>query len=258
MSPSVSSRAGRPTLLVFTLGPRADAERRRLLGGRAESLENELFADCLGRALEAGRACGLSLRVSSPRPLDEARTAGADVAGQRGTGFAARFRHAVEQAFVEGCGPLLVVGSDTPDLAAGHVAAALAALDADPDAVVVGPARDGGFYLLAAARPLDGALSQVPFRAGETRRLLCAALAAAGRPVVLLEPLADLDRRRDLERWLAAARGRAGQARSGAWKLLLARLLRWLADLGLAEPVWIAAPRLASLPVAAGRAPPSR
>ncbi|MCH7532590.1 MAG: hypothetical protein IIB36_12650, partial [Gemmatimonadetes bacterium] len=65
---------------------------------------------------------------------------------------------------------------------------------------------------LASARPLDFALASVAWRSRATLDSLRHALAREGRDVVLLEPLADLDRPADLERWLAARRSVASNA----------------------------------------------
>jgi hypothetical protein len=100
-------------------------------------------------------------------------------------------------------GPLLIVGADVPGLDARLLRAAIEGLAQDPEAVVVGPAKDGGFYLLATARPLGSVLREVRWCGRDTRKTLLVALARAGRPVLLLPPLRDLDRPADVERWLA-------------------------------------------------------
>ena len=64
---------------------------------------------------------------------------------------------------------------------------------------MIGPSPDGGFYLLAAARPLDEALGGVRWCGAHARADLVEALERVGRTVHLLEPLADLDRPRDLD-----------------------------------------------------------
>ena len=96
----------------------------------------------------------------------------------------------------------MVVGSDAPELEPRHVADALAHLEERPDGLVVGPSPDGGFYLLAAARPLDELLAEVAWLQGDTLASLLAAAQARGIEVSLLAPLADLDRAADLADWL--------------------------------------------------------
>ncbi len=116
--------------------------------------------------------------------------------------------------------------------------------------MVVGPSPDGGIYLLASCRPLDRILARVPWRRRQTIDALLAALAAAGLPVSLLEPLADLDRPQDLARW--ASRGAAGD-----WVPLVALVRRVLAALGrVVVPAAIGHPRRLAVALPTGRAPP--
>jgi glycosyltransferase A (GT-A) superfamily protein (DUF2064 family) len=157
--------------------------------------------------------------------------------------------------FPAGAGPLLVVGTDVPGLAASHLARALALLDEDADRVVLGPSPDGGFYLLAARRPIDQLATATRWCRRDTLRGLLRTLAEAGRPVTLLAPLADLDRPADLDRWLSRARPRTTTAH---WQALTGLLQRALA--GLRRPLALPrqlAPRLVFAPRLAGRAPPS-
>ena len=88
----------------------------------------------------------------------------------------ARLAAATAAAFADGDGPVLLVGADCPALTAGRVAEAAAAL-ATHDAVL-GPAYDGGYYLLGLARPLavfEGVPWSTAAVADETRERLRAA-----------------------------------------------------------------------------------
>ncbi len=191
----------RPTLLIFTLGASYEARRRRLLPASHERLERRLHQALLDNALDAGRDAGCLLEVATPLDLD--LPADAHQSPQQGSSFGDRLARAWQAAFEAHGGPLLLVGSDLPGLTARPLRRAQALLAEDPERVVLGPSPDGGFYLLAAARPLGDALDAVCWCNRHTLRTLRRALEHAGRPVVLLAPLADLDQRRDLERWLA-------------------------------------------------------
>lgn len=192
-----------PTLLVFTLGPECRRSTRQLLPAPLRQAETLLRRRGLDRALEAGRRAGLRIVVSSPGPLDLP----ADIEQSRQTGcrFADRLRDATQALLAELDGaPLIVVGSDAPDLTANHLRSALACLEKSPDDVVLGPAHDGGFYLLATRSTLDKELARVRWCRHDTRHSLEAALRDRKRVVHLLEPLRDLDRYADVEVWLAA------------------------------------------------------
>jgi glycosyltransferase A (GT-A) superfamily protein (DUF2064 family) len=76
---------------------------------------------------------------------------------------------------------------------------ALELLAQDEDQVVLGPARDGGVYLVAAARPIED-LESVNWCGWGTRQSLRRALRRAKRPLALLAPLENLDRPCDLDR----------------------------------------------------------
>ena len=239
-----------PTLLVFTLGAAAESARRNLLPAGQRALETELWAGCLTTALDAGRACGCALEVCSPAPLSvppDARSV-----RQPDGPFGRRLEGALRDAFSRGAGPLLVVGTDVPGLAARHLALALAALAAEPDRVVLGPSPDGGFYLLACSRPIPGLAAATRWRRRDTLRGLIRALRTAGRSVVLLEPLGDLDSRADLERWLAADPG--GEE---SWRGLARSLQRLLARRRRPPlPARLGGLLPAVVPIVAGRAPP--
>jgi Uncharacterized protein conserved in bacteria (DUF2064) len=214
------SRRAAPTLVVFTLGPRTDARRHPLLVPSARSLEHDLRRACIESAFEAGRAAGMQLVACSPEPLRETPIDARWLPQARGN-FGARFEAAVEESLREATEPLVIVGGDVPGLDASLLRAALEGLAHDPETVVVGPARDGGFYLLATAQPLGSVLREVRWCGGDTRETLLAALARAGRPVLMLPPLRDLDRPADIEGWLAERRGQPGPARLWSDRLRL-------------------------------------
>ncbi len=250
-----------PTLVVFTLGAPAERARRPLLGARLRGVEVALRQACFAEALAAGRGAGMRVTVCSPRPL---AAAGADEAlPQRQGSFGERLAAAMAEAFARGAAPLVVVGADTPGLAASHLESALALLAADPATIVVGPSPDGGLYLLGASRPIPGLAAAARWCRADTLATLLTALRAAGRPVALLPPLADLDRPADLAGWLAAPAAKrignvpaAAAERLGlaAWRLLLARLVAVVARPTRARR--IGAARRAVTQPACGRAPP--
>ena len=245
-----------PTLLIFTLGAVGDGARRPLVPARLRGAEVELRRSCLDATLTAGREAGLRLAVCSPRPLAGVSGPGGDVVHleQGGGGFGARFAPALAAAFDLAAGaPVVAVGSDAPGLAAGHLRAALDRLAEDPERVVAGPSPDGGFYLLAAARPVAGLAAGVRWCRRDALCSLRRTLALQGRELVLIAPLADLDRHADLDRWLA--RGLVGG--SWEWRRRLRALVALLARLRRPPaPPLLGRPRLALAAATSVRGPP--
>jgi rSAM/selenodomain-associated transferase 1 len=117
-----------------------------------------------------------------------------------------RMADAFARAFARGARRVAIVGTDTPDVSRETVLEALAALEASD--VVIGPAEDGGYYLLALGTPrrelLSGIAWSTPSVCAETR----ARAVAAGLSVRLLRSLRDVDTFDDLR----AAWARVGPA----------------------------------------------
>ncbi|MYK88130.1 MAG: DUF2064 domain-containing protein [Acidobacteria bacterium] len=73
---------------------------------------------------------------------------------QRGDDLGARERNLFEDLFAAGFTRVVLIGSDLPTLPAEHVADALARLR--PGTVTLGPAADGGYYLIGLTAPDAG------------------------------------------------------------------------------------------------------
>jgi uncharacterized protein len=115
----------------------------------------------------------------------------------------ARLRAAFGARFAAGAVRVVVIGTDCPTVDAAVVAEAFASLErAD---VVLGPARDGGYYLIGLTRPSPTLFLDIPW---STPRVLAATLeraAAAGLRVHLLDEREDVDTAVAWQRWRARA-----------------------------------------------------
>lgn len=108
--------------------------------------------------------------------------------------LAERTHRAIEEVFDAGGGPLAVIATDAPLLGPSHVEAAWRALARGRD-VCIAPTLDGGFSLLALARPLAAVL-ELPSEAWTCRdglALMLRALHRGGCAIELLDAAADLD-----------------------------------------------------------------
>ncbi|WP_439532194.1 TIGR04282 family arsenosugar biosynthesis glycosyltransferase [Polymorphobacter sp.] len=92
--------------------------------------------------------------------------------------------------------PCLLIGADCPDLQPGHLQAAAAALHDHP--AVLGPAADGGYWLLGLAAPLPGVFEGIDWGSDLVATQTLARLPAG---IPQLPVLADCDRPEDLARW---------------------------------------------------------
>ncbi|MFC9977972.1 TIGR04282 family arsenosugar biosynthesis glycosyltransferase [Spirillospora sp. NPDC127200] len=111
------------------------------------------------------------------------------VLAQRGGGLDERLAHAFADAYAGRA--LVLVGMDTPQLTGDHLREAAAALRTHD--AVLGPAADGGFWLLGLTRPDASLLRGVPMSRPDTGRRQLARLRAAGLSVAALPELTDVD-----------------------------------------------------------------
>lgn len=95
--------------------------------------------------------------------------------------------------------PVLFFGADTPDLTADIVHKAIAALHTHD--VVLGPAEDGGYYLIGMRRALPELLTDMPWSTDQVMPETLRRLSQLGIEPVILETLSDCDRPEDLARW---------------------------------------------------------
>jgi len=99
-------------------------------------------------------------------------------------------------------GPLVMIGADIPGIERRHVADAFSALGRSD--AVLGPADDGGYYLIGMTRrpayrsPFKGVRWGGEQALSDTK----ANLERQGARVALLEELQDIDRGEDMRRWL--------------------------------------------------------
>ncbi len=111
----------------------------------------------------------------------------------------ARMHRAIAEAVGEGASRVLLTGSDIPALRSEILGEGLQKLD-EVD-VVLGPAEDGGYYLIGMGRPRSRLFSEIPWGTADVCRLTEERLRREGLSFTKLETLSDLDRPEDLARF---------------------------------------------------------
>lgn len=120
-----------------------------------------------------------------------------DVVPQGPGDLGTRLDRGFRAARAAGAESLVVVGTDSPDLPRERVEAAFARIA--PRRLVLGPAEDGGYYLIGAAEPPD-VFRGVEWGTPRVREQTVALARAAGWQVSELAPWYDVDEPADLAR----------------------------------------------------------
>jgi rSAM/selenodomain-associated transferase 1 len=128
---------------------------------------------------------------------------------QEGDGLGERLHNAFRRTYAQGYERTVLIGSDSPQIGAHTVIEASRALDkAD---VTLGPAEDGGYYMIAMRRPHD-VFQGIPMSTDAVLRMTVELAQSQGLEVSLQETLFDIDELSDLERLAHVLRSDASLA----------------------------------------------
>ena len=230
------------SLILFARAPRPGKAKTRLipaLGAEgAAALYRAFLADAAGTARE--------LRAEEPAVglfSEWSRTEGGPEAGfspsawlpgpflhraQTGLHLGSRMAAALGRRLAFG-GPAILIGTDFPDLPPEILSSAFSLLrsggpnNETPKKAVIGPAKDGGYYLIGLTRPAPGAFEGIAWGKPDVFRKTVEKLKTLEFEVAVLPEWQDVDAPEDL----AALRARLRKAGPG----IAPRTRRALAEL---------------------------
>lgn len=187
------------TLLVVAKAPQPGLAKTRLAATVGERVAADIAAAALLDTLDAVAAAPVVSRVVALTGELDAGAAAAEirrrlesftVIGQRGDDFADRLANAHADA-AHGL-PVLQIGMDTPQVSAELLTVCARRLLQSP--AVLGPADDGGWWLLGVQNPaMAECLRAVPMSQPDTGVITLKALHDNGIDVFEVERLADFD-----------------------------------------------------------------
>lgn len=108
-----------------------------------------------------------------------------------------RMANAFQEQFAAGATKVVIIGSDCLTITPDHLTRAFAALDTAD--IVIGPATDGGYYLLGMKRVQPFLFQDMPWSQPELRQLTELAILQHGLTFAPLETLNDIDEWSDYE-----------------------------------------------------------
>jgi rSAM/selenodomain-associated transferase 1 len=197
-----------PRVVVFARAPALGRVKTRLARDVGDARALDVYR-ALGAAVlssltaDPSRPYTVAVRVTPDDACDDVRAwvPGADAYEPQGDGdLGARLVRATDDAFARGHRAVVLVGTDCPAVTDARVREALRALDGCDAAL--GPARDGGYYLLGLAQPLP-VFEGVPWSTDGVAEATRARLRAAGASWAELATEVDVDTADDLRAWPA-------------------------------------------------------
>jgi rSAM/selenodomain-associated transferase 1 len=192
------------TLIVFLKNPEPGSVKTRLvplLGARVAAELYRLLAEAELRATAPVADDYQRLVFFTPETARDRVTRwlpGEVLVPQEAGDLGVRMSSAFAEAFVRGAERVALVGSDVPWVTRRHVVEALEALDTHD--MAIGPALDGGYYLVALTRPRPELFVGVAWSTTGVLETTLRRAATLGLSVHRLAPLPDIDTPEDLRR----------------------------------------------------------
>ncbi len=192
-------------LVMFTRYPIPGKTKTRLIPAlgpeRAAEVQRQMTERTVDEMVKASASCKFTaeIRFSGGSRTDMTEWLGSDFEYRdQGEGdLGVRLSKAFTENFDAGADRVIVIGSDCPDVTARILVESLSRLDESD--VVLGPAADGGYYLIGMRRRHIWLFEGIPWGTARVRAMTIGKLEENGIAYALLEQLSDIDTPEDLK-----------------------------------------------------------
>jgi uncharacterized protein len=196
-------------LVIFAKAPIPGQVKTRLCPPLTPDEAATLHGSFVLDTLERTKAAALKLKPSFDRYLACSPSAthvffkimeerqGAKLIDQVGDDLGTRMNQACNTLFAHGYRQVLLIGTDVPTLPLDHFRQALTSLEHHD--LVLGPAFDGGYYLIGLKRMAPELFVDIPWSTDQVLRLTQEKAAGIGLKTSLIQPWRDIDTLADLE-----------------------------------------------------------
>jgi rSAM/selenodomain-associated transferase 1 len=121
------------------------------------------------------------------------------IIAQSGDTLGERMNNAFDECFRNGAAKVVIIGTDAPDISSEILQLSIVALDTAD--VVIGPAVDGGYYLLGMNQLHKDLFDSVPWSTENVLRITIEKAQSHQLSVYLLPELRDIDTYNDIIAW---------------------------------------------------------
>ena len=187
-------------LIVFARSPVAGQVKSRLTQLLSSQEAADLYRAFLVDSLAQYASLEVDVRLYMADEGDPGvHLCGAQLKKQCGDGLGERMEHAFQETAVEGYKQMVIIGTDHPTLPTEFIMDAYEALS-DVPAVCIGPASDGGYYLLGMSPLICGLFDGIVYSKPNVLSLTLVRARESGASVTQLPVWYDVDTPEDLRR----------------------------------------------------------
>lgn len=189
----------KPALAVFIKAPEPGQCKTRLCPPLSFEQAAELYRHFCRDVMETAQTVNANLWIAyDPSPLHPTPqwAANCPYFFQTGSNLGERLIHAFNTLFTYSFRPVVIIGSDAPLLTAEILTTAFTTLEREE--VVIGPALDGGYYLVGLTNPHPELFRGIPWSTGEVLNATRVILKKKGLRTALLQTESDTDTPEDV------------------------------------------------------------
>ncbi len=226
----IASKINRAVIL-FVQNPSTDAWNKRILhGNKTNELLMAFTKKITSSVLEAGQKINFDFFISTNsdyifNTIYKFSDKKCIRIIQHGNNFGERFESTIDFSFNLGYNQVVILGNDSPEISASHLINAFGELGKNNDAVI-GPAEDGGFYLLGLSAFDKKMFNGIVWQTNNVLIHLKINLTTEKKKFFQIETLSDIDNKKDLFIWFSF---------NTSFSLLIKNLLIFLKPLSAAN-----------------------
>lgn len=199
----------REALVVMAKAPRVGEVKTRLIGSLTAEETTQLYIAFLSdtfvlmeEVMEERDEVSLALCYmpeGEEEAFEEVEREGSMMFAQRGDDLGERLRNCFADLFAMGFESVVVIGADSPTLPGELIYDAFDSLENEND-VIIGPATDGGYYLIGMRRLHPQLFEAVPWGTSEVMAVTEARAGEAGVNLIVMPEWYDVDTPAELEK----------------------------------------------------------
>jgi rSAM/selenodomain-associated transferase 1 len=184
-------------LAIFLKNQRLGAVKTRLAAAIGDQKALEIYTRLVALTLKAAKEVSASRHLFYSDTLESApKDLQAEPHIQIGSGLGERMNNAFNQ-LLDNYHKVVLIGSDLPEISAALIDEAFEKLDTND--LVIGPAEDGGYYLIALKAPQPALFTAIEYSNAEVFEQTLVRAEAEKLKVATLKKLRDIDTLADLD-----------------------------------------------------------
>lgn len=183
-------------LIVFVKNPELGKVKTRLAKDIGDEEALAVYKKLLKTTIEAAQACRANVRFYFSNSVDENIWSEEQSKIQSEGDLGAKMKNAFQDGFSEGYDRIVIIGSDLPDMSSALIDKSFQSLSFMD--TVIGPASDGGYYLLGKKKMITELFENVLWSTNEVLETTLERLTKKKESYFLLETKNDIDTKEDL------------------------------------------------------------